>query len=139
MKYLQHIFEIIGYIDPRAASGGDILKRPASRILSTLEGIQKQIRKKESGESDGFTLESIYTVLSGYLATNPRDRIFALLGLADPDSYGSCILPDYSVPTWDVYVHATGKMVKYSKHFPLLSHARTASKRSQYGGQDLPT
>ncbi|KAI5464360.1 heterokaryon incompatibility protein-domain-containing protein [Mariannaea sp. PMI_226] len=58
-------------------------------------------------------------------ATDPRDRIYGILGLAttdaDPDSGDLYIKPDYSIPTDEVYRQLAYKVLETDKSLRLLS------------------
>ncbi|CAH0030156.1 unnamed protein product [Clonostachys rhizophaga] len=69
-----------------------------------------------SRHSMGYLLETLYVtwINGGELkATDPRDKIYALLGLAwDSDSLG--IIPDYKKSIQDIYTEVVGKVI--AKH-----------------------
>jgi len=71
-------------------------------------------------------LGNLWARLRAYKATDPRDRIFALLSLANEDSYGRCILPDYNSDTKDVFVHAMAAITHNKPGFTFLGFAGLA-------------
>jgi hypothetical protein len=85
------------------------------------------------------TLERIYGRFYNYMATDPRDRIFALLALADEASFGGCILPDYGTNAREVFSHAMAAMMSHTKDFAALGYAGIAMKRKTYSNDGLPS
>jgi hypothetical protein len=64
-------------------------------------------------------------------STNPRDKIFALLGLAkDQEELETLgVFPDYTKPREEVYITAMAALLRQG-HTSLLSHCRTSRTRS---------
>lgn len=61
---------------------------------------------------------SLLTVLNGVECTNPRDRIFAMQGLAsDGDVFG---VPDYTVSVSDLYCNVAGTMAEILEDLTVL-------------------
>ncbi|KAK3685188.1 heterokaryon incompatibility protein-domain-containing protein [Podospora appendiculata] len=72
-------------------------------------------------------------------ATDPRDKVYAFLGLADPSSFPQpttttaaatdppMIQPDYSLPVHQVYTGVTASLMRSQRDLRLLSHVQDAS------------
>jgi hypothetical protein len=71
---------------------------------------------------DGSTIEEevLFFHGRGCEATDPRDRIFALVGLADEDVRRK-FMPDYSLPVQEVFQSATMHLVTHKKSLDPLS------------------
>lgn len=85
-------------------------------------------------DPESLPLGRLYTWLPTHEATDPRDRIFALLNLANPNSYGRCIIPDYDSDTRDVFVHAMAAITSNTPDFTCLGFAGLAFPRANYYG-----
>ena len=75
MEYLRRIFGIFRFVYPLAASGGSTLQRSGTYTLEKLKDLQREVREMKDSKSCGVTLESLYIVIEGNLATDPRDHI----------------------------------------------------------------
>ncbi|KAM5371570.1 hypothetical protein ACJA88_009557 [Fusarium oxysporum] len=56
-----------------------------------------------------------------YEATDPRDKIYALIGLADQTGYD--IVADYSMPVLEVYRDFAVKMISVTKKLDILQYS----------------
>jgi hypothetical protein len=82
------------------------------------------------GETDDDTddilwdLQSLFMMTNLCLATNPRDRIFALLGLCkdtqDVNQWPAELTPDYEKPLIDLFTNFTRYCVRQTKSLDLL-------------------
>ncbi|RMJ09423.1 hypothetical protein CDV36_010962 [Fusarium kuroshium] len=79
-----------------------------------------------------FPLREMYNLSYSFKATDPRDRIFALLGVVDEASHGRCIVPDYESGTRDVFIHAMTAITCNTLDFSLLGYAGLATSRARY-------
>ncbi|KAF2808142.1 uncharacterized protein BDZ99DRAFT_464040 [Mytilinidion resinicola] len=62
------------------------------------------MRSKYQSKTSGHTLLDLVLLTRGFECTDPRDKVFALVGLAkDVESTDWEVTPDYSRPTEDVY------------------------------------
>ncbi len=61
-------------------------------------------------------------------ATDPRDKVFALLGLADPHVYG--LVPDYRLPLRHVIIEATKAVMFKSFKLSLLAAAQNPTRQN---------
>lgn len=96
-------------------------------------------RGPKSSYDYAFSLENIHSRFAFTLATDPRDRIFALLNISDARLHGSCILPDYRSSTWDTFVHAAVAILTHSPRLELLGYAGLANGLSSSSGKHLPS
>lgn len=68
-------------------------------------------------------------------STNPRDKVFALLGLIDA-RYSGLIVPDYQAPCWRVFANATFAYVDTERKFDIL---QLPTRRVTASIEGLPT
>ena len=61
-------------------------------------------------------------------ATDPRDRVFAFLGLADPQMYG--LAPDYRLPLRQVMIDAAKAVMSATSKLGLLAAAQNPSRQN---------
>ncbi|RSM08362.1 hypothetical protein CDV31_008174 [Fusarium ambrosium] len=89
-------------------------------------------RVRVSVLTDEFSpLREMYNLSYSFKATDPRDRIFALLGVVDEASHGRCIVPDYESGTRDVFIHAMTAITCNTLDFSLLGYAGLAISRAR--------
>ncbi|KAF4445549.1 hypothetical protein F53441_10722 [Fusarium austroafricanum] len=74
-------------------------------------------------------LFELATITLSYQATDPRDMIFALIGLADGIDYG--MVPDYNKEEGEVFADFTSKVISATKsleilHYPVISDPSNA-------------
>ncbi|KAK1831539.1 heterokaryon incompatibility protein-domain-containing protein [Podospora conica] len=56
--------------------------------------------------------------------TNDRDRVFGFLGLASAGGKNLGIVPDYTSPVSDVYIHSTRSVIRSSGYLDMLTRVR---------------
>jgi len=109
------------------ASSGNTLGRKAihTRLeqLLDLDGMRKSYQTKKL---DIFSLLAKY---GDQRTTDPRDKVFALLGLATDDSSGT-LLPDYAKSWEEVYIETARHIIKRNRTLTILSMAGAFSERS---------
>jgi Heterokaryon incompatibility protein (HET) len=79
----------------------------------------------------GFCLSAMSAV-RGYQATNPRDKVYAALGMATkflPPGEEAIIIPDYSLSTSEVYKMVTAFFIFNLPNLAVLSHVEDKSIR----------
>ncbi|KAF2441203.1 HET-domain-containing protein [Karstenula rhodostoma CBS 690.94] len=80
-----------------------------------------------SSKSEVWELSSLLQSTRPFQATDPRDKVFALLGLAGesraPDKWPKALLPDYSRMTQDVYMAVTLYCIDKTTSLTILSQA----------------
>ena len=86
----------------------------------------------------GMRLPSLLCFTRRFQATDPRDKIIALLGLAKDMGHRTFvpIVPDYSKPVAELYKDVTGQLVVEDRALYLLSSVEDASDRKT---QNLPS
>lgn len=93
---------------------------------------------EKGGESD----RKLSVLLSRHrpsMATNPRDKIYALLGLCDErelDELGLGV--DYNLPLEELFTIVAKKIIQHDKNLDILS-ATIISKAHQSGAESLPS
>ncbi|KAF2112848.1 heterokaryon incompatibility protein-domain-containing protein [Lophiotrema nucula] len=71
---------------------------------------------------------------SGFDATDPRDKIFALWGFVDPDSpYASLLMPDYSLSVQEVFARATRYVILTQESLDILEYHSHGENRMNQG------
>lgn len=86
-------------------------------------------RKKSKGS---VSLDRLMSVHRDKLATDPRDKVYAFIGLADTKtevcgSPASSIRPDYELPVPEVYTRVMAQLLVANRDLHLLSHVQDAS------------
>jgi hypothetical protein len=83
---------------------------------------------RESIEEEGCVKDEEYLLLHGRQceATNPRDRVFALIGLAGEQARAA-IVPDYELSERDVFRMATKYLITSRNNLDVLSHCGLGS------------
>ena len=76
----------------------------------------------------GMSLSLLLCVTRRFLASDPRDKVFALIGLAS-NIKSQSINPDYARPTVDVYRDITGYLITTEQSLTLLSTVEDISHR----------
>lgn len=80
-----------------------------------------------SSKSEVWELSSLLQSTRPFQATDPRDKIFALLGLAGeskaPDKWPKALMPDYSRLTQDVYMAVALYCIDKTSSLTILSQA----------------
>ncbi|KAH7383577.1 heterokaryon incompatibility protein-domain-containing protein [Cadophora sp. MPI-SDFR-AT-0126] len=81
---------------------------PGNPFASILTDFPEEIEKITSGNPS--SLQSWITSTEEFHATDPRDKIYALLSLCPP-SQAANIIPDYTAPVSDVYAVVTARCI----------------------------
>ncbi|KAL6905122.1 hypothetical protein GGI43DRAFT_432270 [Trichoderma evansii] len=84
--------------------------REDSTSASALQGVKKPVKDFAS---------LIHTARSSK-STDPRDKIYALLGLIN-DQVVHSVIPDYNKPVEDLYVEVTAHIIHLYNHLDILS------------------
>lgn len=96
----------------------------------------------QSRNSQQLCLRELFTSFSVRLATDPRDKVFGVLGLASPILRDELIQPDYNLTTSQVYQLAVVSAIKASKHFdivPIISSSRALNLNLETDGSVIPS
>ncbi|PVH77082.1 HET-domain-containing protein [Cadophora sp. DSE1049] len=81
---------------------------PGNPFASILTDFPEEIEKIKTGNPS--SLQSWITSTEDFHATDPRDKIYALLSLSPPSQTAN-IIPDYSAPVADVYAAVTARCI----------------------------
>lgn len=107
--------------------GLDATKNVMARI-KLVDSIQQIIDSYYRLEGPGDALSRLHVLLhltSSFRSTDPRDKVFALLGLTwagrDPDNWPGELAPDYARPVQDVYAAATKYCIQQTNSLSVLS------------------
>jgi hypothetical protein len=109
-----------------------VQKRPVfSPVMRSLLQLSN-LRFAVSNLSDGTRLDLLYLCsrFRHYLSTDPRDKIFGLVGLTDSDLESLNFIPSYSSSPEEVYIRLAESMLKSSDTLNILSIPRGATKLS---------
>lgn len=82
-------------------------------------------------EPGTVSLVSLLSMFRSCGATNPRDKVFALLGIISRSRStlggADTIRPDYTLPVQEIYVATTESILQYSGDLRILSHIQDPS------------
>lgn len=95
-----------------------------------------------SRNSQQLCLRELFTSFSVRLATDPRDKVFGVLGLASQTLRDEIIQPDYNLTKSQVYQLAVISAIKASKHFdivPIVSSSRALNLDLENDGSVIPS
>jgi hypothetical protein len=109
-------------IDRVAADFEPFIKSLGGQSSGYQQAIQVDIFR-ESIKEEGCVRDEEYLLLHGRQceATNPRDRVFALIGLASAQAQAA-IVPDYEFSEPDVFRMATKYLITSRNNLDVLSH-----------------
>ena len=127
---LQHVTRLLLAAGWR---GPFIKEAPQPRMLPRAPTFAKTISNIRLGfpvtqGERGMSLSLLLCVTRRFLASDPRDKVFALIGLAN-NIKSQSINPDYARPTTDVYRDVTGYLVTTEQSLALLSTVEDISHR----------
>ncbi|KAG4430170.1 hypothetical protein IFR05_014346 [Cadophora sp. M221] len=105
---------------------------PGNPFSSILTDFPEEIEKIRTGHQS--SLQSWITSTENFHATDPRDKIYALLSLSPP-LQTAYIIPDYSAPVADVYAAVTARCIIRYQDLTIL-HFDSDSKSEEH---DLPS
>ncbi|KAH7330418.1 heterokaryon incompatibility protein-domain-containing protein [Rhexocercosporidium sp. MPI-PUGE-AT-0058] len=112
-----------------SARGSLIPRNPFSSILTEFPEEVEKIRTNQQS-----SIQSWITSTEHFHATDPRDKIYALLSLSPP-LQAAHIIPDYNASVADVYVTATARCIIRSQDLTVL-HFDVDNKSDEH---DLPS
>ncbi|KAK3328228.1 heterokaryon incompatibility protein-domain-containing protein [Cercophora scortea] len=139
---MRHLPEIqAASLDDRFGDGGSFLASGTSFSMGAIYLSRTRRRFNASTEQrrrTGTSLEDLLQMHRETLATDPRDKVYAFLGLADRNTFTSqptatttaeapTIKPDYSLPVHQVYTSVTTSLMLSQGDLRLLSHVQDAS------------
>jgi hypothetical protein len=75
-----------------------------------------------------YTISSLLAYYRSRRCTDPRDKVYGLLGLAESEET-NIIIPDYSSPISTIYEQTTLKLIEHSKSLQIFSHISARSMK----------
>jgi hypothetical protein len=72
------------------------------------------------------SLSEVLMVSRGSKATDPRDMVYAVLGMADPERHS--LVPDYRSPMREIYIEATKAALPADRHLQLLGACQNPNR-----------
>jgi hypothetical protein len=97
---------------------------PGARLVDDTRIIGRKVVWNDGTDDVTWDIQSLLLLTSRFIATNPRDRIFALLGLCKdtrhPDNWPVELNPDYEKPLLDVFTHVTKFCIRQTKTLEIL-------------------
>jgi hypothetical protein len=116
--------------------------------MELVNSIQEIIGRRVWGDNDlADTVSQLHVLLrltGSFRSTDPRDKIFALLGLScetrDPDHWPQELIPDYNRSVQDVYAAATKYCIRQTNGLSVLSQYEYESIRgTAVSGASFPS
>ena len=107
------------FSDPEGDQSRISSSEPREPVCIKTIRIIQEARRKDGGER-GTSLSLLLCVTRWFLATDARDRVFALIGLARNNGAIS-VQPDYSKTTSEGYRDVTGQLIVQEQSFSLLT------------------
>ncbi|KAM7197973.1 Heterokaryon incompatibility protein (HET) domain containing protein [Naviculisporaceae sp. PSN 640] len=98
-------------------------------LRSIIQGTEN--RNLSSLKTANLNLEDILCTFYGLKATDPRDKVFAMLSFVDP-KFRRDITPDYTRHPSDIYHDATESILLWETTFRLIGVAGLAAPRPQF-------
>jgi hypothetical protein len=90
-----------------------------------------RVRYRDNDNPRCLDLGIVLTSFSYSKETDPRDRIYAALGLVKPQSLCQDIVPDYSKPIEEVFYEAASHIIRLRKDLFLWSNKTLMSRRTK--------
>ncbi|KAL2279168.1 hypothetical protein FJTKL_13559 [Diaporthe vaccinii] len=107
----------------RAAFVATLNSLPNARAISLA-------RKGQNDWPEQSFLYSLWSLNSGLNSTDPRDRIYALLGLATAKKYRDALRPDYGIKVEDLFVEVARQLLMNKGSIQLLHMAGIGHRHS---------
>ena len=112
---------------------------PIAPMIENMHTVMSLRDRVQLGKGNLEPLENILCLFYGLKTSDPRDKIFAMLGIAS----GEClkhIKADYGSPAPDIYLDAMKAISQDITNFSLLSFAGLAAPRPLFDGRpDIPS
>jgi hypothetical protein len=103
--------------------------------MPSLRVVRGVMQQTEQTENKGMVLQQVLTTYFNFNATNPRDKVFALLGLAC-DAQDKVLDPDYNSATNQIYAKTARYLLLRDRSIRILHYAGIGFPRVL---QDLPS
>ena len=129
-EHIEHVGRLLLATGWRTAFNIRSRTSPRAPVFQkTISNIKQSFSELQGGR--GMTLGLLLCVTRRFLATDPRDKVVALVGLANNLTSQSAkpILPNYSKSTADVYKDVTGFSIVHERSLTLLSVVEDISDR----------
>jgi hypothetical protein len=84
-------------------------------------------------EKEGTSLLHLLNDFRSYKSTDPRDKVYALLGLPSISDDMSFHKPDYSLPVSTIFCETARAIIKYEKRLNILCLEHSNLETRQYG------
>lgn len=99
-------------------------------LIPCVRDAQLRYRNRDEPSSKCLDLGIVLTSFSYSKLTDPRDKVYAALGLVKPQSLCANIVPDYNKPTEDVFYETSCNIIRLRKDLYLWSCKTLVSQRS---------
>lgn len=98
-------------------------------FVQTISNIKASFSELKGGR--GIPLSLLLSAARRFESTDPRDKVIALVGLADSRNLGLLSSPilDYSKTVEDLYIEVTGRLITQERSLNLLSSVEDISDR----------
>ena len=129
-EHIEHVGRVLLATGWRKAFNIRSRTSPRAPVFQkTISNIRQSFSELQGGR--GMTVGLLLCVTRRFLATDPRDKVVALIGLANnlTSQRANSILPNYSKSTADVYRDVTGFSIVEEKSLSLLSVVEDISER----------
>ena len=129
-EHIEHVGRLLLATGWRTAFNIRSRTSPRAPVFQkTISNIKQSFSELQGGR--GMTLGLLLCVTRRFLATDPRDKVVALVGLANnlTSQSAKSILPNYSKSIADVYKDVTGFAIVHERSLSLLSVVEDISDR----------
>ncbi|KAH7471361.1 hypothetical protein FOMA001_g13292 [Fusarium oxysporum f. sp. matthiolae] len=99
-------------------------------LIPCVRDARLRYRNRDEPNSKCLDLGIVLTSFSYSKQTNPRDKVYAALGLVKPQSLCAEIVPDYNKSSEDVFYEASCNIIRLRKDLYLWSNKTLMSRRS---------
>ncbi|KAN0083382.1 Heterokaryon incompatibility protein (HET) domain containing protein [Elaphomyces granulatus] len=101
-----------------------LINKWSSRTIAELLPVRgiRQMRLSREGGADISLFSAMMVGIDFRKATDPRDHVYGVLGLVN-DKTSHLLVPDYTLPTGEVYVRAAFRIMQDSGSLHLLTYA----------------
>lgn len=105
------------------------LEHNVVRLADWRDHHHKAATTSAPGDASRFTLENLVYDTWIFNSGDPRDKIYAILGLVEPEVRAAWTI-DYESSPEEVYAHTTRRIIEQSQSLAILSCVQDASKRN---------
>ncbi len=126
LDYVANIVEFNPLGD--SSDSGRSRRSDGSRSGTTEPRCSKTLQSDSRHGSGWIPLVDLLRHARGAQATVPLDKVFSVLGLADPEIYK--LTPDYRLTTRDLYVKTAVSIVSHTRRLDILSLGQNPERRN---------